>query len=162
DAVVLLDVGEQVVVLHLGGEIEVLVVPEEAGAGAGRGLAVLPEDGEVLEQFGLLPGGLIDLAVNAECAGAEATLGLADGGRVGGVAGVGGCGGRRSGTAGGGQQAEQTGPANHGRHGGSLLTGCLRALGGCAERATSAARRRATRRPRQGRTARRLAGSRRR
>src|SRR5262249_14932707 len=73
--------GVQVGVLHLGGEVQVLVVPHQPGLGGRGRLAVLPEDGEVGQRLGLVPGRLRQVAVDLDVAGLPAALGVADGRR---------------------------------------------------------------------------------
>ena len=65
-AVVFLDRGEEVAVLHLRQEVEVLAIPEQLRGRAGlRGPGVCPQPGkiEVVDRLGILPRGVVAAAV---------------------------------------------------------------------------------------------------
>ena len=81
-AVVLFDIGVQVTVLHVGREIEIIIVPKKPGFGGGLGFAVLPIDGEILQQLGLLPGGFLVGAVDGDRPGRPTALGGMDDGNT--------------------------------------------------------------------------------
>src|SRR5262249_6800496 len=72
----------EVAVLHVGGEIEIVLVPEQPGLRRRFRLALLPVDAEVPNFLGIFPGRLVGLAVDRDRPGGPAALGGACDGRI--------------------------------------------------------------------------------